>query len=887
MKTINDSLIAWWRAAWRIASLLGVVMIGIIWLGAAFHLNGLRQIAEEAAVRNSANLARAFEEHLVRSIEEVDRVLLFLRGKYEEGATAFDFANLKDVENSNIVSRIGIIGADGLLRASSGGPLRIPVDLRDREHFQIHINAVGDQLIIAKPVISQTTGKWVIPLSRRIRNKDGSFGGVIAATIDTSYFTRFYNSVYLGSGGAIALIGLTDGVFRASENPASNVHGTCVTDFLAYLSHLTAPDGWYFSDAAWNDRIRRLVSYRAIRTFPLVVMVGISHREILASSEFQQRAINYAVRGSTALILLVIAFNIWNELNLARARSALQSQNVRFDAAINNMSQGLCMFDADKRLVVCNERYVEMYRLPVELTKGGTSHDEIIKHRVLQGILKGESNERAAQKKLADLLQHSLHKNSSRIDELADGRLIRVTREPMEGGGWVATHEDVTEQKQSETQIAYLAHHDALTGLANRASFMSKIEEAAARQRRSGEAFSILILDLDHFKNVNDTLGHPAGDTLLRDVAARLNSALRETDMLARLGGDEFAIIQAGEVNQREAAGALANRIIEIITKPFKIDGHQLHIGTSIGIAWAPEHGLDHDDLLKKADLALYRVKSAGRKGFRFFEAEMSETAGVRRLFENDLRQALAQNELELHYQPIVNSSTYKLRSVEALVRWRHPTKGLILPDQFIPIAEEIGLINQIGEWVLQTACHEAATWPASINVAVNLSPVQLRKSSLNDIVMRALAESGLPPARLELELTETALFDNAAECLSMMRQFRNLGIAIVLDDFGTGYSSLSQLTIFPIDKIKIDKSFTQNVTKRADCAAIISATLTLADSLGITTTAEGVETVDQVRLLQLAGVTLLQGYLFARPGPASQINFTGAYSAREVEDAA
>jgi diguanylate cyclase (GGDEF)-like protein len=423
--------------------------------------------------------------------------------------------------------------------------------------------------------------------------------------------------------------------------------------------------------------------------------------------------------------------------------------------------------------------------------------------------------------------------------------------------------------------------------LANRVALAQKIDEAAARQRRRGEPFTVLLLDLDRFKQVNDTLGHPAGDTLLIEVATRLKGLLRETDVLARLGGDEFAIIQPGEANQRDAARALAERIIATLAKPFAIEAADINIGTSIGIALAPEHGAGSDSLLKMADLALYRAKSAGRNGYCFFAPEMSEIASARQEIEGDLRRAVQQDEFELHYQPIIDAKTRKICSVEALVRWRHPTKGLISPELFIPLAEETGLITHIGDWVLRKACSDAITWPSDVKVAVNLSLVQFHKTNLPDVVTRALVDSGLRPERLELEITETTLIESAAECLPALRQFKALGITIALDDFGTGYSSLSQLAMFPFDRIKIDKSFTQNMTKRSECAAIISATLTLAQSLDIQTTAEGVETVDQYRLLRLAGVTSLQGYLFKRPGPASELDFERCFGDVSIEQAA
>ena len=447
--------------------------------------------------------------------------------------------------------------------------------------------------------------------------------------------------------------------------------------------------------------------------------------------------------------------------------------------------------------------------------------------------------------------------------------------------------EDITERKRSEQRIAFMAHHDALTGLANRAAAVEKIEDAGARQRRWGEQFTVLLLDLDRFKYVNDTLGHPAGDALLRETAVRLKGTLRETDVLARLGGDEFAIIQIGEGNQREAAVKLANRVIDLIAQPFNIEGNEVNIATSIGIALAPEHAARPDSLLKMADMALYRAKSSGRNCFCFFDPEMSAAASVRHELETELRRAIQQEQFELYYQPIIDSKTRKICGAEALVRWNNPTKGMISPDKFIPLAEESGLITQIGEWVLQTACAEAVKWPSHVRVSVNLSPVQLRKRDLVDVVICALAQSGLPPERLELEVTETALIESATDSLTVLRQLKNLGVSIALDDFGTGYSSLSHLTMFPFDKIKIDKSFTQNLTKRADCAIIISATLTLARGLDISTTAEGVETADQFRLLRMAGVTSVQGYLFYKPMAASKIDFSSICSDPEITHAA
>jgi len=568
-----------------------------------------------------------------------------------------------------------------------------------------------------------------------------------------------------------------------------------------------------------------------------------------------------------------------------RAEQQLDETKSFLDSIIEHIPSAIVVKDAKtRRYLLVNRAFENMVGVEREQLLGRTAFD-IHRSKDAEAIDKAD----------VEALQDSerVSYREIEVDTFLRGPRMQATHRIVvknnqgEPKCLIAVIEDATERKKAEQRIAFLAHHDALTGLANRAALIQKIEEAAARQRRRDERFTVLLLDLDRFKQVNDTLGHPAGDTLLVEVATRLKSLLRETDALARLGGDEFAIIQTGESDQREAARALADRILEMLRKPFDIEGSDIGIGTSIGIALAPEHGAGSDELLKMADIALYHAKSAGRNGFCFFDPKMSEIASARQQIENDLRRAIKQDEFELHYQPIVDAKTRRICSVEALVRWRHPTKGLIYPDLFIPLAEETGLIAQIGDWVLRRACADAATWPADIKVAVNLSLVQFRNTKLADLVTRALGESGLQPQRLELEITETALIESAAECLPALRQFKNLGITIVLDDFGTGYSSLSQLAMFPFDRIKIDKSFTQNLTKRSECAAIISATLTLAQSLDIATTAEGVETADQYRLLRLAGVTSVQGYLFKRPGPVSELDFTAVYGGVTLDNAA
>jgi diguanylate cyclase (GGDEF)-like protein len=552
---------------------------------------------------------------------------------------------------------------------------------------------------------------------------------------------------------------------------------------------------------------------------------------------------------------------------LAEKAAELEAMNVRFDAALNNMSQGLCMFDAEQKVVVSNARYCDIYRLSRDQIKPGTSLAQILEYRREKGT---NFSDVAPEVYLAQNV-----KEPREVRELTDGRVVAIARHMMADGGWLTTHEDITDRARSEKRIAFLAQHDLLTGLANRALFSEKLDDAARRLQRHGTTFTVLMLDLDRFKNVNDTLGHPAGDQLLVEVAQRLRSSLRDTDVLARLGGDEFAIIQEDEKSQNEGAISLALRIIGLIAQPFDLGGARVSVGTSIGIAFAPEHGADAESLLKKADVALYAAKSGGRNDFRVFEAELTDAADLQKSMEGELREAISRNEFELHYQPIIDARTRTVCGVEAFARWHHPSKGMLGPDQFLLLAESTGLVVPLGEWILQQACQHAAAWPPGIRIAVNISAAQFDKGNLFDVILCALVDSGLSPSRLELEISDTALLErNHAAHLLTIRQLKNLGVSIVLDNCGAGYSAASYLTGFPFDKVKIDRSIAQGFASRRDCAAVVASVLALAHGLDIATTAKGIESSDQFEALLAAGVDFAQGYLFGRPVPHSELDF-------------
>ncbi len=544
-----------------------------------------------------------------------------------------------------------------------------------------------------------------------------------------------------------------------------------------------------------------------------------------------------------------------------RRKRELERQNIRLDAAVNNISQGLCMFDPSGRLVICNSPYARIYNLGEELVRPGTPLEDILGHLFDTGMHSSNFDTREAYIRWRhEVIARGQHDKA--IVEFGT-RIIMMQHHPMKDGGFVSTHEDITEQRQQEARIQHLARHDALTELPNRAQFLDEMADTEASIER-GDKIAVLCIDLDHFKPVNDTLGHAVGDKLLKQASARLWGTTRETDLLARLGGDEFSLLLR-PIDKPSDAALIAERIVKTMSTPFNIDGHQIAIGASVGIAIAPEDGETTDVLMKNADLALYRAKAEGRSTFHFFEKDMDAVIQKRRSIESGLRQALQLNELRVVFQPLIGLKENRVTCLEALLRWRHDGQD-VSPGEFIPIAEETGLIVSIGEWVLREACSAAALWPSEPRVAVNLSPVQFKNKRLFETVQAILAETGLPPTRLELEITESLLLNDNEHTLQTLHRMRAIGIRISMDDFGTGYSSLSYLRAFPFDKIKIDRSFMRDLDKRGDSLAIIKAVIGLGHSLGMSTTAEGVETDEQLRAVREQACDEVQGFLFSRP---------------------
>jgi diguanylate cyclase (GGDEF)-like protein len=952
------------------------------------------------AKADAQSYAAILAEHTALTFEDVDRVLRraeAIRASIRSGQFADPGAAntaLRQLQkSSSILVAVGWTDASGEILAHSYEHTPPRGNISGMAHFIAQRDSTGDELFIAPPYRSAASEKWYTAASRRLSNADGSFAGIVTAPLDQAYFTQLYRSINLGTNGSVLLLH-RNGQLLAREPTLDSAIGKSFANGPLLAEYLPRSETGSYETISVVDGVPRVAGYAAVRGLPLVILVSFARADALAPWYRHLFAFGPMVVAIVAIVLFGTFVLVRQTNALATQSQMLAKTNARFDIAISNMSQGLCLFDADKRLVISNRRYQEMYRLPDELVRPGTPLNRILQYYLDRGetsvltvdqhiksmptqqkqnyqpadgreifiqrkplpdggwvathqdVTEQKGSERLLAEKadeleatnlrfdialnnmsqglcmfdaeqkvvvsnarygdiyhlgrdlikpgttLAQILEFRREKGTNflgveadayrtqnvrrakEVHELADGRVVAIARHMMADGGWLTTHEDITERARNEERIAFLAQHDLLTGLANRAVFSEKLEDATRRLRRHGTTFTVLMLDLDKFKNVNDTFGHPAGDQLLVEVARRLRSSLRDTDVLARLGGDEFAIIQENEKDQNEGAIGLALRIIRVIEKPFDLGDNRVGVGTCIGIAFAPEHGTDAETLMQKADLALYAAKTGGRNDFRVFQPELTKAADIQKAMEGELREAISHNEFELYYQPVLDMRTRRICGVEAFVRWHHPSKGLLAPGQFLPLAEATGLMLPLGAWILQQACLDAAAWPAHIKLAVNISAVQFGKGNLFDLVLCALVDSGLSPERLELEIADVSLLETGrAAHLETIRQLKNIGVSIVLDNCGAGYSSASYLTAFPFDKIKIDRSLTHGLTGRRDCAAVVASVLALAHGLDIATAAKGVESSEQFETLAAAGIDFAQGYLFGRPVPHSELD--------------
>jgi len=741
----------------------GTLLIVAIAIGATVMAGNFRERALRNSERELENtvllLARHFDQQL-EDFEVVQKDLIsFMRSSGI--ATLENYKRRMSTQEIHLmlkskmdalanVGGINVFDADGALINTSVAWPAPPVSVVDRAYFKTFKSGPDSPSMVIEPVYSRITGAWTTVIARKVTGPNGEFLGAVGRGIEPASFETFFASVALGSGAAIAMHH-RDGTLLAryphlDEMIGKNFRTGPASQQLVFeqaqtTSRLTSP----------LDGEDRLISSRSLSKFPIVIVAATTTSAALADWR-EQISILIAVTGLSVLAIAALLILVVRKLSEQhqRSRQRLTLEKQRLDTAVNNMTQGLLLFDSSQRLIICNQRYLEMYGLSSEVIKPGCSFRDVVSHRKATGSFTGDVDQYIA-RVLRDIGQRN-----AMIITTPDGRSVQIVNEPLADGGWVATHEDITERRRAEERITHLAHYDALTDLPNRALFHEQLKRELPHAS-SGQQLAVLYIDIDEFKSVNDSLGHMIGDELLKSVAASLATCGRATDFVARLGGDEFAIVQAG-IKDTDDVMQLVSRVFDAIRMPYQCLGHQVTTDASIGIALAPRDGFDLDQIMKNADLAMYAAKAAGRHTWRFFEPEMDAQARERRRLEIDLRQAIADRELEVYYQPCLSLRDDTITGCEALVRWRHPQRGMISPAEFIPIAEETGLINQLGEWVLTSACMEAASWPGDIRLAVNVSPIQFRSGTLALKVMAALATSGLAASRLELEITEAVL---------------------------------------------------------------------------------------------------------------------------------
>jgi diguanylate cyclase (GGDEF)-like protein len=853
MLTVGAVLVALWSA---------------LWISLETSRNHVVDTTEKHLHSTSVLLARHADRALLEVDETLKAYVALLEVTRPDGEKSLEKLNSPTLISDTLTTaRLGFVDENGNIVHSTAPGYTIGVNIAERLHFSIHSKGQIAGRYISAAIKSKAGGSWSIYVTRAVHKPDGSFGGVAIAAIDPSAFSRLYADVTNESNEFIALLS-ADGRVQVS---------------------------YPFNDAFHHENAMRIsipreravqlmgkghiAAAHALQTAPFTMLVATPLSEIDRQLQHEREFYIAICIALTAVILLYARVVFVQNIRVSIAVAELEKSEIEkrhliarqndslqdLKSTVENLPVGICMYDPEGRIRVCNTLFADMYELPVALVERRGTFKEVVDHRIRKGLYPTALLADGAEGLITRW--HDQHAASqARIDNLTDGRAIRVERTPLADGGWVALHDDITEKQRTQQKIVKLAHCDSLTGLANRRVIHDVLGEICEAPCKDA---ILLLLDLDHFKSINDSLGHAVGDQVLITVGERLTKTVRSGDVVARLGGDEFMVI-ARNVSDRDVGLSLASRIIKSLSVPMMIDGSEIIAGTSIGIALAPLDGDTPDRLMQAADIALYRAKNEERNSFRFFQAGMIEAARERRLLEINLRQAIGAGELVPYYQPIVEADGHRVTGYETLLRWCHPSGQMIPPSVFIPLAEDTGLIVEIGTWLIDRALDDARLLPEDCSLSLNVSPKQLLKDDFVTIVADAMDRHGIKPGRIIVEITEAVMLTEDNRTLLALRQLRELGIRIALDDFGTGYSSLGYLQRFPIDIIKIDRKFIENVDTDSGSQAIVKAIAAIARAFKMTTTAEGIETLAQAQYIKDIGCTHLQGYYFGKPEPAA-----------------
>jgi diguanylate cyclase (GGDEF)-like protein/PAS domain S-box-containing protein len=847
--------------------LFTIVLLAVVWGTTLHFIDSEAAASRELAAESASELIATYEAQVARSINGIEQTLQVLKYSAESHGARGALPELQahGLLPSGLVFVVSIVDAHGNTVASN--PSARPINVAREEYFSFHQQRRSNYTFISQAMRDEANQDWHLHFTRRLDDKRGEFAGVVIVEVDPAYFTSGYERSRMGEQGMLGLVG-DDGVVRARRVGDKQSFGQKLD-----LSALQARRG--VAVASKIDGIKRYTAVRQLAGLRLSAMVGLSEQEQMAGFVAQRRQLLLEA-GVASAVLILLAALVWAWVwQGAKARRRIRRAQETYAAASESNMDAFFVLRAirNKDGVVADFKFAAVNSRAEKLT--GRSRDEL-RAQTLCGWMPS-----ARHNGMFDRLVH-VTLNGGVYQEEGPNLVPQLQAEWLHWqvvgveGGVVAIARDITERKRAEERIYHMAHHDTLTGLPNRSLICDRLEQSIAHAERNKESVLVAFIDLDSFKLVNDTLGHNAGDELLKEVAGRMVGCVRREDTVGRFGGDEFVLVLPHVSDNPQMLMPVLNKILESVVQPIMLEGQKMQVSCSIGVAIYPRDGRDADTLMMHADAAMYRAKDSGKNNCQFYTHEMNAGLEEKLALTEGLRKALEEHQLSLAYQPKVNLESGRMFGVEALLRWQHPQRGAVSPAQFIPLAEEHGLIIPIGEWALREACRQACAWQDAglppLVVSVNVSARQFDDPRLVERVASALAWSGLDPQWLELEVTESMIMRDTAQSVAKMRQLEAMGITLAIDDFGTGYSSLAALKSFPISRLKIDQSFVRDLVANPDDQAITCAIISLSHQLDMRVIAEGVETEQQRSFLQQHGCDEMQGYLFSRPVPPQEI---------------